>query len=321
MRRRSWCAAASSGPRRPDGCAPTASNRTPWARPSGGSANAVRAGNADSTGSAIVSPSWARSRGDERALRHARQLLHRAGLRRLPRAGVRGVGRSPGQGALVRRPGGMGPRGPRARLPRRGPRAKHRRAGGRPGPRYTAVYWDIVENERIVNTYEMALDGTRISVSLTTVELRPDGAGTRLRLTEHGAHLDGHAPVAERAEGVGSPAGHSARHCRALARRARRCRSRRARRAGARIERSRRPARPRTTGSRRLHRRARAARRRGGQGRRRQRLEVTGRDHDDGRARPRQRGRPRQPARGPASARDFHQALRERLPDGLLATL
>lgn len=69
---------------------------------------------------------------------------------------------------------------------------------------YTAVYWDIVENERIVNTYEMALDGTRISVSLATVELRPDGAGTRLRLTEHGAYLDGHAPVAERAEGVGS---------------------------------------------------------------------------------------------------------------------
>jgi uncharacterized protein YndB with AHSA1/START domain len=101
----------------------------------------------------------------------------------------------------------MGARTARARLPPRGPRAKHRRAGGREGGpvhAYTAIYWDIVENERIVYTYEMALDGTRISVSLTTVELRPDGSGTQLRLTEHGAYLDGHAPVAERAEGIGS---------------------------------------------------------------------------------------------------------------------
>jgi uncharacterized protein YndB with AHSA1/START domain len=57
---------------------------------------------------------------------------------------------------------------------------------------YTATYHDIVPNERIVSTYEMALDGTRISVSLATVELRPEGKGTKLVYTEQGTHLDGH---------------------------------------------------------------------------------------------------------------------------------
>src|SRR5918993_3658997 len=58
------------------------------------------------------------------------------------------------------------------------------RAGGGPkgGPvhRYDALYWDIVPNERIVSTYEMHLDDKRISVSLATIELRPEGTSTRL---------------------------------------------------------------------------------------------------------------------------------------------
>jgi uncharacterized protein YndB with AHSA1/START domain len=69
---------------------------------------------------------------------------------------------------------------------------------------YDALYWDIVEDRRIVYTYEMLLDDTRISVSLTSVELEPAGEETRLRLTEHGAFFDGHEPAAQRAEGVGS---------------------------------------------------------------------------------------------------------------------
>ena len=56
---------------------------------------------------------------------------------------------------------------------------------------YSAVYADIVDDERIVYSYEMTADGRRISVSLACIELRPDGAGTRLVITEHGAYLDG----------------------------------------------------------------------------------------------------------------------------------
>lgn len=68
-------------------------------------------------------------------------------------------------------------------------------SGGGPqgGPVHTfsALYQDIVPDQRIVYTYEMAMDGTRISVSLATVELRPENGGTRLILTEHGVYLDG----------------------------------------------------------------------------------------------------------------------------------
>lgn len=53
-------------------------------------------------------------------------------------------------------------------------------------------YYDIVPNERIVTTYEMHLDGKRISVSLLTIELLPSGSSsTHLILTEQGAYLDG----------------------------------------------------------------------------------------------------------------------------------
>jgi uncharacterized protein YndB with AHSA1/START domain len=70
---------------------------------------------------------------------------------------------------------------------------------------YEALYQDIVPGERIVYTYEMHLEKTRISVSLATVEFRPVGHnGTRLVFTEQGAFLDGHEFPARRAEGMGS---------------------------------------------------------------------------------------------------------------------
>jgi uncharacterized protein YndB with AHSA1/START domain len=56
---------------------------------------------------------------------------------------------------------------------------------------FDACYADIVPNERIVFTYDMHFDDTLISVSLTTVELKPQGAGTRLKFTEQGVFLDG----------------------------------------------------------------------------------------------------------------------------------
>ena len=55
---------------------------------------------------------------------------------------------------------------------------------------YDALYEDIVPDERIVFTYNMHRDGRRMSVSVTTVELLPTGAGTRLRYTEQGVFLD-----------------------------------------------------------------------------------------------------------------------------------
>jgi uncharacterized protein YndB with AHSA1/START domain len=75
---------------------------------------------------------------------------------------------------------------------------------GGPVHTYTAVYWDIVPDERIVYTYEMLMDGVRISVSLTTIELRPDGERTVLTLTEQGAFFDGLDSPARREHGTGS---------------------------------------------------------------------------------------------------------------------
>ena len=68
-------------------------------------------------------------------------------------------------------------------------------SGGPPGGpvhSYDALYQDIVPNERIVLTYEMHLDKTRISVSLGTTEFKPAGQGTRLVYTEQAVYLDGH---------------------------------------------------------------------------------------------------------------------------------
>jgi uncharacterized protein YndB with AHSA1/START domain len=64
-------------------------------------------------------------------------------------------------------------------------------------------YQDIVPSERIVYTYEMLVDGARISVSVATVEFRPEGDGTRLVFTEQGAFLDGHETRASREQGMG----------------------------------------------------------------------------------------------------------------------
>ena len=56
---------------------------------------------------------------------------------------------------------------------------------------FDAAYHEIVPDERIVFSYDLALGGALVSVSLATVELRAAGAGTHLTYTEHGAFLDG----------------------------------------------------------------------------------------------------------------------------------
>jgi uncharacterized protein YndB with AHSA1/START domain len=67
---------------------------------------------------------------------------------------------------------------------------------------FDAVYQDIVDNERIVYTYEMKMNGHRISVSVATLEFLPAEGGTRLVLTEQGAYLDGLDNNAQREEGT-----------------------------------------------------------------------------------------------------------------------
>jgi uncharacterized protein YndB with AHSA1/START domain len=78
------------------------------------------------------------------------------------------------------------------------------RGGPKGGPvhAFDCRYQDIVPDQRIVFTYDMHLDEVRISVSLTTVELKPAGTGTRLIFTEQGAFLDGYDDPAGREQGT-----------------------------------------------------------------------------------------------------------------------
>jgi uncharacterized protein YndB with AHSA1/START domain len=69
---------------------------------------------------------------------------------------------------------------------------------------FQALYQDIVPGRRIVYTYDMLLDGTRISVSVATAEFKSERDGTRLVFTEQGAFLDGHEMPARREQGMGS---------------------------------------------------------------------------------------------------------------------
>jgi uncharacterized protein YndB with AHSA1/START domain len=77
-------------------------------------------------------------------------------------------------------------------------------ADGPDGARYiySALYQDIVDDERIVYTYEMYRDGERISVSVSTVELRAAEGGTALTYTEQGVYLDGHDGPGPREHGT-----------------------------------------------------------------------------------------------------------------------
>ena len=67
---------------------------------------------------------------------------------------------------------------------------------------YDAMFQDIVPNERIIYSYDMTFGGQRISVSVTTVELKPAGKGTKLTFTEQGAFLDGLDNPAQREAGT-----------------------------------------------------------------------------------------------------------------------
>jgi uncharacterized protein YndB with AHSA1/START domain len=73
---------------------------------------------------------------------------------------------------------------------------------GGPTFTYDALYQDIVDNERIVYSYDMTMNGRRISVSVATIEFIVDGTGTHLILTEQGVFLDGLDTSAARHQGT-----------------------------------------------------------------------------------------------------------------------
>ena len=67
---------------------------------------------------------------------------------------------------------------------------------------FDCSFRDIVPDVRMVYTYEMHLNGQRISVSVAAIEFRAEGAGTHLVVTEHGMFLDGLDTVEQRRQGT-----------------------------------------------------------------------------------------------------------------------
>ena len=64
------------------------------------------------------------------------------------------------------------------------------------------VFFDIVQDERIVFAYDIGVDGRRLSVSLVTVALRATPQGTHMDYVEQLTYLDGHEDRAERVRGT-----------------------------------------------------------------------------------------------------------------------
>jgi uncharacterized protein YndB with AHSA1/START domain len=71
------------------------------------------------------------------------------------------------------------------------------------GPRsvFTSTYTDIIDQQRIVFTYDMQVNGQHLSTSLTTITLQPDGDHTQLTYTEQAVHLDGLDTAEDREQG------------------------------------------------------------------------------------------------------------------------
>jgi uncharacterized protein YndB with AHSA1/START domain len=77
--------------------------------------------------------------------------------------------------------------------------------GGPPGGPifiFDACYQEIVPDRRIVYSYTLDMEETRLSVSVTTVEFKPEDGGTRLIYTEQGVFLDGHDTPEQREHGT-----------------------------------------------------------------------------------------------------------------------
>ena len=73
---------------------------------------------------------------------------------------------------------------------------------GGPSSRFLSTYTDIVNQQRMIFTYDMWVDERHMSTSLTTIVVEPNEDGTRLTYTEQGVHLDGLDTVDGREEGT-----------------------------------------------------------------------------------------------------------------------
>jgi uncharacterized protein YndB with AHSA1/START domain len=68
---------------------------------------------------------------------------------------------------------------------------------------FTAHYLDIAAPDRIVYAFEMSFGDARVSASLATVELRPDGRRTAMKYTEQIAFFGSQAALEARIAGTG----------------------------------------------------------------------------------------------------------------------
>jgi uncharacterized protein YndB with AHSA1/START domain len=74
---------------------------------------------------------------------------------------------------------------------------------GSPNLHEEGRFLDIEPDRRIVSAGTMHIDGVRVSTTLCTVELTPDGKGTHVKLTDQSAFLDGREKPEERRSGWG----------------------------------------------------------------------------------------------------------------------
>ncbi len=67
------------------------------------------------------------------------------------------------------------------------------RCGAKDNPQYRGVttYYDIVPERRIVSSETVEVQGRTVLISMSTVTLEPDGAGTKVKLTAQVTSLDG----------------------------------------------------------------------------------------------------------------------------------
>ena len=71
-----------------------------------------------------------------------------------------------------------------------------------PAVSFDVTYQDIVADSRILYTYDMHLDGRKISVSLAALEFTATASGTHLKMTEYGLYLDGLDNMEQRKAGT-----------------------------------------------------------------------------------------------------------------------
>jgi len=85
------------------------------------------------------------------------------------------------------------------------PGGRESRSGTIPGGptfKFDVTYQDIVLNNRILYSYDMHMDGKKISVSLASIEFSATAKGTRMRMTEYGLYLDGLDTMEQRKGGT-----------------------------------------------------------------------------------------------------------------------